>query len=113
MKKLKFYYVLISTAAILSGCSGNNQTEFSSVTSAADQCTSVVHSSSLGKNGKTTLRAIKKIDSYYVRVGDSTTQFLVLEDIPYVESEMLDNGVPGSAWRRCMQEKGIIFGSKS
>ncbi|EMW7616757.1 hypothetical protein AAFP75_004219 [Salmonella enterica] len=113
MNTLKIFLIAVSTAVILSGCSGHKQTEFSSVTSAADQCTSVVHSSSLGKNGKTTLRAIKKIDSYYVRVGDSTTQFLVLEDIPYVESEILDNGDPGSAWRRCMQEKGIVFGSKS
>jgi hypothetical protein len=31
--------------------------------------------------------------------------------LPYVEATLLDNGVPGSAWRNCMQQHGVDIGS--
>ena len=112
MKTSGLLLVAVSSVAILAGCSGTKQTKYT-LESSADQCTMLVNLDSSGKNGKTTLKALRKIDSLYVRVGDSTEQTLIINDLPYVESEILDNGKPGSAWRQCMQEKGYTISPKS
>lgn len=113
MNTLKIFLIAVSTAVILSGCSGHKQTEYSSERTAADQCTAAIQSASVGKNGKTELKAITKLNSLYLRVGITTALDQKIDHLSYVESEFLDNGNPGSAWRQCMQEKGFTIVLKS
>lgn len=112
MNKSGLLFIIVSAIITLAGCSSNKPTNIP-LESAANTCTASIHSASLEKNGKTTLKALRKIDSLYVQVGGSTEKTRLIEELPYVESDGLDNGVPGSAWRQCMQEKGFTIGPKN
>lgn len=108
MNKSGLLLIIVGAITTLAGCSSTKQTNIP-LESAANTCTASIHSASLEKNGKTTLKALRKTDSLYVQVGGSTERTRLIEELPYVESDGLDNGVPGSAWRQCMQGKGFTI----
>lgn len=99
----KAHFVVLSAALItLVGCS----TQERSIKIAAEQCSTIIHSNS---KDSVTLKGITERNSEKVRIGDSYDNFSKLKELPYVESDSLDNGIPGSAWRDCMQKKGFTI----
>ncbi|ROR60815.1 UNVERIFIED_ORG: hypothetical protein EC838_0106 [Providencia alcalifaciens] len=101
MNKVSFA-VLSSVLITLVGCS----THEGAIKTAAEQCSTIIHSSS---KGSATLKGITERNNEKVLIGDSFYNLSELKELPYVESDSLDNGNPGSAWRNCMQKKGFTI----
>lgn len=77
----------------------------SSVLTAASTCAGQVLDTAKGKSGKTVLTSLSYAKIWKVEMGSSAQGGEKILAVPYVTATALDNGVPGSTWRMCMQKE--------
>lgn len=104
----------VTAVTILTGCTNQKVTNhedpsFLAADKAARYCTDLVSSEAKGHNGKTTLTSIFWHKGQYVRAGDSLSSTEEFRAIPMMEASTLDQGKPGSYWRKCMSKHGIVI----
>ncbi|TNV13112.1 hypothetical protein FH968_21495 [Buttiauxella sp. B2] len=111
---LKKIYLLSLTCFVISGCTSNTpqstqEKKYHFVDATAHQCTEDI------KSKTTKLSA----EGHSVSVRWTTVQYVIsapdgaftankMLGVEYGTSTILDNGVPGSAWKSCMQSKGAL-----
>lgn len=99
-------------SAILSATAYADSNSIDDVFAGGLECMHTLNEQSLAAqatrgNGEIRLYSVPYAHTVAVRVDDSYSQNANIQYIPAIETTYLDGDVPGSAWRTCMQEKGL------
>lgn len=110
MKKISQFIMTVGLSLVVVGCSSQKNTE-NPDKQVAEECVNKINSIAKGKSGTVNHLGIRKEDGVVARAGGVALKEGKQTWLPYVEATLLDNGVPGSAWRNCMQQHGVDIGS--
>ncbi|AYN30151.1 MULTISPECIES: hypothetical protein [Buttiauxella] len=108
---LKKFCVIAVTGVLVSGCASQNdlspqEKKYQRVNAAAHQCAEEVKNKTIELTAKGMSTTVRWTTLQYVVTGSDGTENL--RAVEYRTSTVLDNDVPGSAWKICMQNADAL-----
>jgi hypothetical protein len=111
---LKKICLLSLTCFVFSGCTSNTpqsaqEKKYHFVDATAHQCAKDIRdkTAKLSAEGHSVSLRWTSVQ-YVIAVPEGASTTNKMTSVEYVTSSILDNEVPGSAWKSCMQSKGAL-----